>query len=57
MEKQHPDVHQQFTASLDKLKSAYPSAIAPEKPVLSVAAMAELIKGNEQAATKVYAKS
>ncbi len=57
MEKEYPDVHKQFTASLAKLKSAYPSAIAPEQPVLSVADMSELIKGNEQAATKVYAKS
>ncbi|NUN66316.1 helix-hairpin-helix domain-containing protein [Pseudanabaena biceps] len=57
MEKEHPESHKQFTASLEKLKSAYPTAIAPEKPVLSVADMSELIKGNEQAAAKVYAKS
>ncbi len=57
MEKDHPDAHKQFTASLDKLKSAYPSAITPEKPVLSVADMSVLIKGNEQAAAKVYTKS
>ncbi len=57
MEKEHPESHKQFTASLAKLKSAYPSAIAPDKPVLSVADMSELIKGNEQAAAKVYAKS
>jgi len=57
MQKDYPDAHKQFTASLDKLKSAYPSAIAPEKPVLSVANMSALIKGNEQAAAKVYTKS
>ncbi len=57
MEKDHPDAHKQFTASLEKLKSAYPSPIAPEKPVLSVADMSALIKGNEQAAAKVYTKS
>ncbi len=57
MEKEHPEAHKQFTASLEKLKSAYPTAIAPEKPVLSVAEMSELIKGNEIAAAKVYAKS
>ena len=56
MQKDHPDAHKQFTASLDKLKSAYPSAIAPEKPILSVADMSALIKGNEQAAAKVYTK-
>ncbi|PZO39084.1 MAG: DNA uptake protein [Pseudanabaena frigida] len=57
MEKEHPDAHKQFTASLEKLKTAYPSAIAPEQPVLSVADMSELIKGNEQSAAKVYTKS
>jgi DNA uptake protein ComE-like DNA-binding protein len=57
MQKDHPDAHKQFTASLAKLKSAYPSPLAPEKPVLSVADMSELIKGNEQAAAKVYTKS
>jgi DNA uptake protein ComE-like DNA-binding protein len=56
MEKEHLDAHKQFTVSLEKLKSAYPSAIAPEKPVLSVADMSSLIKGNEQAAAKVYTK-
>ena len=57
MEKNYPDVHKQFTVSLEKLKSAYPSPIAPAKPVLSVADMSALIKGNEQAAAKVYTKS
>jgi hypothetical protein len=57
MQKDYPDAHKQFTASLEKLKSAYPSAIAPEIPILSVADMSELIKGNEQAAAKVYTKS
>ncbi|WP_094531815.1 helix-hairpin-helix domain-containing protein [Pseudanabaena sp. SR411] len=56
MEKEHPDAHKQFTASLEKLKSAYPSPIAPEKPVLSVADMSALIKTNEQTSAKVYAK-
>jgi len=57
MQKEHPDAHKQFTASLEKLKLAYPSAIAPDQPILSVAAMSELIKGNEKAAAKVYTKS
>ena len=57
MQKDHPEAHKQFTASLEKLKSAYPSAIAPEKPLLTVAEMSSLIKGNEQAAAKVYNKS
>ncbi len=57
MQKDHPDAHKQFTASLAKLKSAYPSPLAPEKPVLSVADMSELIKGNEKAAAAVYTKS
>ena len=56
MEKEHPETHKQFMASLGKLKSAYPSPLAPEKPVLSVADMSALIKANEQAATKVYTK-
>jgi hypothetical protein len=57
MAKEHPDTHKQFTASLEKLKSAYPSPLAPEKPVLSVADMSALIKGNEEAAAKIYTKS
>ncbi len=57
MQKDYPDAHKQFTASLAKLKPAYPSPLAPEKPVLSVADMSELIKGNEQAAATVYTKS
>ena len=57
MEKEHPETHKQFMASLEKLKSAYPSPLAPEKPVLSVADMSALIKANEQAAAKVYTKS
>ncbi len=57
MGKDHPETHKQFIASLEKLKSAYPSPLAPEKPVLSVADMSALIKANEQAAAKVYTKS
>ena len=57
MTKTYPEVHQQLKANLEKLKSAYPSPLAPEKPVLSVAEMSALIKSNEQAAAKVYAQS
>ncbi len=57
MQKDHPDAHKQFSVSLEKLKSAYPSPLAPEKPVLSVADMSELIKQNEKAAATVYTKS
>lgn len=57
MTKTYPEVHQQFKANLEKLKSAFPSPIAPEKPILSSSEMSALIKSNEQAATKVYAKS
>ncbi len=56
MAQTYPEVHQQFKANLEKLKSAFPSPLAPEKPVLTSAEMSALIKSNEQGATKVYTK-
>jgi DNA uptake protein ComE-like DNA-binding protein len=57
MQKQHPEEHAKFSASMVKLKTNWPSAIAPATPVLTPAQVSELIKGNETVATKVYAKS
>jgi DNA uptake protein ComE-like DNA-binding protein len=57
MQKDHPEEHTKFSDSMAKLKTNWPTAIAPAKPVLSPTQVSELIKGNETVATKVYSKS
>lgn len=57
MQKAHAEEHTKFSASMVKLKTNWPTAIAPATPVLTPTQVSELIKGNETVATKVYSKS
>lgn len=53
MAKEHPDAHKAIAASMTKLKTAWPSAQPPAKPVLSPDEVSEQIKTIEQNAQKV----
>jgi len=52
--KEHPDIHAKLSSNITKLKTAWPTAIAPKVPVLTVAEVADLVKGNEAVATDIY---
>jgi hypothetical protein len=56
MAKDHPEAHGIIDSNISKLKIAWPTAIAPDTPVLTVAQVTDLVKSNEAAAAKVYMK-
>jgi hypothetical protein len=54
MTQDHPAEHTKLSTNISKLKTAWPTAIAPTVPVLSIAQVTDLVKSNESAAAKVY---
>ncbi len=54
MTKDHPDEYTKLSRNITKLKTAWPSPIAPTAPVLTVAQVTDLVKDNEALSAKVY---
>jgi len=48
--------HTKLGSNISKLKTAWPSAIAPNVPVLTTSQVSDLVKSNESAAAKIYTK-
>ncbi len=53
MAQQNPQVHQQIDSSINELKAAWPSAIAPETPVKTPEQVSQLVDTIEQNTQKV----
>lgn len=57
MAKEHPDAHKAIAASMTKLKTAWPSVIAPAAPVMTPEQVSQSIKTIEQNSQKVINSS
>lgn len=56
MNKEFNAEHTKLDNNISKLKTAWPTAIAPTVAVLTVSEVTDLVKSNETAAAKIYAK-